>query len=319
MRSIEDYDPERLLSHRLRGFDGQESTRLGLERALIAGVRNCEFDVRFTRDGHPVAYHDPLFKANDGSWQYIDTWDFAALRTQEAFDQVATLEDMLACFVEFRRPRAVLHVDVKVGGHEEVIHDTIAKFGLIRDVVLVSWLPAVLLRFNVLSPLTRLCLSHFTLNQPLYGIAKRLSPLVNRIPDGLGQTLRNSGNQFFREASTVALYFHDNGDPASGDLSDDGAHHNLCHAVPGLLKGRMLDLLRRTGGMVCLPVIQATRSLRQSYQALNIQLAVYSVAVKQSLERVMREVEPDIVYIDNPDLFLGVSELQPHYELSRQR
>jgi len=296
----------RLLSHRLRGFDRWDSTCLGLERALIAGVRQTEFDVRFTRDGHPVAYHDPLFKADDGSWHYVDEWDLEALRAQAAFSQLATLEEMCACFANFRSPQARLHVDVKVGGYESLIHDTIAKFGLLSNAVLVSWLPSVLLRFNLLSPQTRLCFSHVPVAPSLYGVAKALSPLVNHAPVALRRILRNIGPQAFKEASTIYVHFHDNSDPASWDGRDEGAHHNVSHVVPGLLKGNMLDLLSRTQGMVCVPVRLATQTLRRFYRSQNIQLAVFSVGDEPSLERVMAVLDPDIVYVDNADVIAGV-------------
>ena len=292
----------RLLSHRLRGFDLWDSTRLGLERALIAGVRQVEFDVRFTRDGHPVAYHDPLFKADDGTWHYLDEWDLAPLRAQQAFSHLATLEEMCACFEALRTPESLLHVDVKVGGYESVIHDTIAKFGLASNAVLVSWLPSVLLRFNSLSPQTRLCFSHLPLAPPLYAVAKNLSPIVKDAPMGLRRLLRALGPQVAKEASTISVHFHNDGDPASWDGCDDGAHYNVSHVVPGLLKGKMLDLLSRTHGMVCVPVQLAMQTLGRDYRSLDIQLAVFSVGDKSSLDRVMSVVDPDIVYVDNPDV-----------------
>src|SRR6187402_2627002 len=93
---------KRLLSHRLRGFDDRESTCSGLERALAAGVRHVEFDVRVTRDGQLVACHDSFFKADDGSWQYVDAWDLAALRAQRAMRGLATVDEMCACFAARR-------------------------------------------------------------------------------------------------------------------------------------------------------------------------------------------------------------------------
>jgi len=274
MTSI-DNSIERLLSHRLRGFDEWESTRLGLENALIAGVRQTEFDVRVTRDGHPVAYHDPIFKADDGSWHYLDEWDLAELRAQNVFSHLATLEEMCACFAAFRRPEALLHVDVKVEGYESLIHDTIARFGMQSNAVLVSWLPSVLVRFNSLSPQTRLCFSHVPMAPWLYVGAKFLSPLVNHAPAPLRGLLRDIGPQVLKDASTISIHFHDNGDPASWDGGDEGAHHNVSHVVPGLVKGKMLDLLSRTQGMVCIPVQLATQALVRLYRSHGIQVAMF--------------------------------------------
>jgi Glycerophosphoryl diester phosphodiesterase family len=294
----------RLLSHRLRGFDRWESTRLGLERGLVTGVRHVEFDVRVTRDGCPVAYHDPFFKADDGTWCYVDEWDLTALRAQQALGQLATLEEMCACFAAFRSPHALLHVDVKVAGHEGVIHDTIAKFGLLPHTVLVSWLPSVLLRFHALSAQTRLCFSHLPMARApwLYPIAKALSPVIERAAPALSWGLRDIAPRLSNEALTVRLHFHDDGDPARWYEGDEDADRNHGYVVPGLLSGTMLDLLRTTEGVVCVPVRLATRALGRSYRSQNIQLAVYSVADARSLERVMADVDPDIVYVDNADI-----------------
>jgi Glycerophosphoryl diester phosphodiesterase family len=294
----------RLLSHRLRGFDQWESTRLGLERALLTGVRNVEFDVRVTRDGHPIAYHDPFFKADDGAWCFVDDWDLAALRSQQAMRHLATLEEMCDCFATFRSPHALFHVDVKVVGHEAVIHDTIAKFGLLPHTVLVSWLPSALLRFHALSPQTRLCFSHLPMTRPpwLYAVAKALSPIVQDAAPVISRGLRGIAPQLANETLTVRLHFHDDGDPAHGDSGDDETHLTPGHVVPGLLKGTMLDALRNTEGMVCVPLRLATRALARGYQSQNIQFAVYSVNDQPTLESAVANIDPDIIYVDNADI-----------------
>lgn len=294
---------EGLLSHRMRGFDRRDSTRLGLAHALNAGVRQVEFDVRFTRDGHPVAYHDPLFKANDGSWRYIHECDLAALRAQRSLSELATLDEMFAIFTDYRASEALLHVDVKVEGYESVVYETIRKFELLSNAVLVSWLPGVLTRFNAMSPQSRLCFSHLPLGEPLYRIAKAISPAINGAPFVLRLALRNMGPQLLKEASTLHVYFHDDGDPASWTGHDDGADQNLCHVVPGMLTGTMLNLLSRTRGIICVPLRFATQRLKEAYRAQGVQLAVFSVDSESALERVTSEIDPDIIYVDNANIF----------------
>jgi glycerophosphoryl diester phosphodiesterase len=302
MRNPEEERFGRLLSHRMRGFDDRESTARGLERALTVGVRNCEFDVRFTRDGHAVAWHDPLFRADDGTWQYIADWDLHALRGQKAMSELATLEEMCRCFRKFRGPEALLHVDVKTEGGELAIRNTLAETGALPDVVLVSWLPGALVRFHALSPQTPLCFSHLPLTRGLYRMASALAPLADRSPEVLRRTLRRFGPPALKEAALVSLHFHDDGDPANGNARDDGAHHNVCHIIPGVVQGRFLALLRETRGMVCVPVRLATAALRQSYQSMGVELAVYAVADRASLDHVMAAVDPDIVYVDSAEV-----------------
>jgi len=289
----------RVLSHRLRGFDRRESTRRGLELGLKAGIRHAEFDVRVTRDGHPIAYHDPFFRADDGTWQYIDEWDLAALRGQQSLSPLATLEDMCACFGEFGRPDSFLHVDVKVGGQEALIRDTIDRFGLLAHIVLVSWLPDVLVRFHAVSPDTRLCFSHLPVAGGWYGFAKAIGPLLEGMEPILSFVLRPIAPHLSNETLTVRLHFHDNGDPAGGGEDDEAPRCNHGHVVPGMLTGVMLDLLRRTDGLVCVPVPLATRTLVSRYRSQGIQTAVYSVASVRAFDGVIERLDPDIVYVDD--------------------
>jgi len=48
----------RLISHRFRGFAGEENTVAGLTAAMSRGVELLEFDIRVTLCGTPLIYHD---------------------------------------------------------------------------------------------------------------------------------------------------------------------------------------------------------------------------------------------------------------------
>ena len=49
---------DQLISHRFRGFSYRENTIKGLMNALDLGVQVLEFDIRVTRCGTPIIYHD---------------------------------------------------------------------------------------------------------------------------------------------------------------------------------------------------------------------------------------------------------------------
>jgi Glycerophosphoryl diester phosphodiesterase family len=300
----------RLLSHRLRGFDSVDSTRHGLERGLAAGVRHVEFDVRFTADGWPVVYHDPFFKADDGSWQYIHAWDHAVLRRQETMSRMATLEDMCATFAERRTPDALIHVDVKVAGREEAVYAMLAKFGLLPHTVLVSWLPSVLVRFNTISPQTPLCFSHITAARfPwIYAPMKWFCPAARHLAAPILSKLvgRRFAGIVPRRAlamMTACYHFHDSGDPARHVGSDDQADCVDGHVVPSLLTGQMRELLRKTNGIVCVPTSLATRRLGDEYRSRGIRLAVFSVVGEEALKHVLTEISPELIYVDDAKLF----------------
>jgi hypothetical protein len=300
----------RLLSHRLRGFDTVDGTRRGLDRALVAGVRHVEFDVRFTRDYHPVIYHDPFFFADDNSRRNVDAWDLAKLRAEDSMRQLATLDELCACMADHGRRDVLMHVDLKVAGREELIRDTIMRYGLLDQTVLVSWLPSALVRFNAISPNTRLCFSHLTLARApwlfpmiewLYPIGSRLvAPLLHRF----SRPVFRIDPERLHTLLATRPCFDDDGDPVGGQsVNTTDARFVRGHIVPRLLSGKMLDLLRRTRGLVCVPIPLATRSLKQDYHADGIELAVYSVKDSQALDSVVRRVDPDIIYVDNAELF----------------
>ena len=49
-----------LVSHRFRGFSPHENTIQGLNAALDFGVAQVEFDIRVTKCGTPLIYHDAV-------------------------------------------------------------------------------------------------------------------------------------------------------------------------------------------------------------------------------------------------------------------
>lgn len=305
----------KLLSHRLRGFDSMDGTRRGLAAALAVGVRHVEFDVRFTRDDHAVIHHDSFFTTDHGARRNIEDWSLSELRQQASLENLATLDDMCAGMAEHRQRDVLMHVDVKVAGREKAIYQTIAKHGLLQQTVLVSWLPDALVQFNAISPGTRLCLSHLTFARApwLFPAIKAFYPLGASLAmpliNALGRHDFGINPDRAQELLTARPYFDADGDVVAdnaGIVAEREREQTRLvqgHIVPRLVAGKMLDLLRRTRGLVCVPVALATKSLKHDYNALGVQLAVYSVKSKAELDEVMGRVDPDIVYVDNADLF----------------
>ena len=140
-----------LLGH--RGTRARRLSRLGsglpvenslaaFEFALAEGCDGFEFDVRSTRDGRNVLWHDP-------EWQgmQIDATDYAGLADRRG-NRPACLEDVLQRFCH----RAWLDIELKVPGGEDSVVAALRANPPQRGFVVSSFLPGVLLRLHGLAP-----------------------------------------------------------------------------------------------------------------------------------------------------------------------
>jgi glycerophosphoryl diester phosphodiesterase len=100
----------RVIAHRGFAADAPENTLLAFERALALGVTHLETDVRATRDGTPVLWHDKTVYRVGGRGGRIADLDLGQLRSIElgAGQRVATLREALEAF-----PDARFNIDVK--------------------------------------------------------------------------------------------------------------------------------------------------------------------------------------------------------------
>ncbi|MEV1176106.1 glycerophosphodiester phosphodiesterase [Nonomuraea sp. NPDC049784] len=78
-----------MIAHRGYPLSGSENTLTSLRRALGAGARQVEIDIRFTKDHQPVLMHDAtLDRATNGSG-LVATSSLARLRTVRGGDGLA--------------------------------------------------------------------------------------------------------------------------------------------------------------------------------------------------------------------------------------
>jgi glycerophosphoryl diester phosphodiesterase len=148
-----------MLGH--RGVRGRGSGRLSFaaptenslaafEYALAQGCDGFEFDLRQTRDGRNVLWHDPKLNGKE-----IGTTDFADLKAGDG-SLLACLEEVLQQFGH----RAYLDIEIKVAGSEESVAAALKRGPPRRGYVLSSFLPQVLLRMHDLDeemPLGFIC------------------------------------------------------------------------------------------------------------------------------------------------------------------
>jgi len=151
-----------LISHRFRGFAPHENTLDGLSAALDFGVLNLEFDIRVTRCGTPMIYHDEFAPDKDGNVHYLCdvlASEFAALGG--TFSRIPTANELFELASKHPHTKARLLVDIKDGGFETEIHALVMMNGLAERVIYVSWLPEVLYAIHDIAPKADFCLSHW--------------------------------------------------------------------------------------------------------------------------------------------------------------
>ena len=94
----------RVIAHRGFAVDAPENTLLAFERALALGVTHLETDVRATRDGTPVLWHDRTLDRLGGLAARIADLELEQLRAVDlgAGQRVATLREALEAFTDAR-------------------------------------------------------------------------------------------------------------------------------------------------------------------------------------------------------------------------
>lgn len=127
-----------------------ENTFAAFEYALSHGCDGFEFDVRHTRDGRNVLWHDPIFNGRE-----IASTDFMEL-TVGGNGGLPCLEEVLQKFGS----RACLDIELKVTGREESVVAALKQHPPQRGYVVTSFLPAALRRLHAIDdqiPLGYIC------------------------------------------------------------------------------------------------------------------------------------------------------------------
>ncbi len=262
-----------LISHRFRGFSEHENTIKGLNAALDFGVLNLEFDIRVTRCGTPMIYHDEYAHDGGGDKRFIShimARDFAALGG--TFSHIPTADALLRAASQHTNKDAKLLIDIKDAGFEAAIHALVRQNHLQDRVVYVSWVPNALYALHDIAPEMPLCFSHWC----------------------------QSPNEMIR-------YLH------KTHLAKDGIIPRLSERyihgersgwfVKGGVKGRLRDMLIQTGGSICVPQDMMTEDLVARYHADNIQVSTFSYVGLKDVNAHQKQLNIDLYFIDNKAVF----------------
>jgi len=257
-----------LISHRFRGFSKHENTIAGLNAALDYGVAQVEFDIRVTRCGTPLIYHDEYAKTAKGKTVHIcDVMARDRKRLGGAFAHMPTAEALFEAAAQHPN-KAKLLIDMKDAGFEDMLVALAKANGLLNRIVWVSWLPETLYAVRDLLPAAEITLSHWCQNP---NASVRKLHHVYETKDG--KIPRPARRQVIGERSG---WF-----------------------VSGPLQGEMRKLVQN----VCVPATMVTRDLVENYQADGIKVSAFSYVTRETLDAAEETLGLDDYFIDAKVVF----------------
>lgn len=257
-----------LVSHRFRGFSPHENTIDGLNAALDFGVDQVEFDIRVTKCGTPLIYHDEAAKTKSGQTKHI--CDVMARDRQSlggVFEHMPTAEALFEAAAKHPN-KAKLLIDMKDAGFEDMLVALAQANRLMDRIVWVSWLPETLYAIRDLAPKAELTLSHW---------CKSPSAAVRKVH----KTFEAPNGNIPRPKRRLIV----------GERSG--------WFVNGPLKGEMRTLVQN----VCVPASMVTRDLVENYQADGIKVSAFSYVTREGLNAAETELGLDDYFIDAKVVF----------------
>ena len=261
-------DISQLISHRFRGFSKYENTIDGLNAALDFGVKQVEFDIRVTRCGKPLIYHDEAAKAKDGKLHHLcDIMSKDRKNLGGVFAHMPTAEALFAAAAAHKN-NARLLVDMKDAGFEDMLVALAKAYGLEDRINWVSWLPETLYAVRDLLPNAEITLSHWCKN-----------PNAN---------IRALHNVYVAKNGAV---------PRPKRKLVVGERSGWF--IDGPLRGDMRAIVNN----VCVPVDMVTHELVTNYQKDNIKVSAFSYVTRSSLDRAETELGLDDYFIDAKAVF----------------
>lgn len=279
-----------IISHRLRGFDLQESTLKGLHAALQSGILAIELDTRVTADKVIVINHDADIRAQCNSSELIaniryDSLKTIPLKTYPA--SIVPLEEFLAIIADHKNKKCTLYLDIKESGYEAEIAAILDRYCMQKRTVIISWLPEVLKSFHAISPDLPLCFSHYAVKSRIQAKALQYSITSAEILHGkpiLTTVYINTYNKILQK-------------PAAATFGKD-----FEHIVTGQIEGELLELLSETAGYVCCPYRSISYTDVAAYQSWGVKTMVYAIDDEAILQRYANEVKPDAILSNNSSL-----------------
>jgi len=142
-----------IVGHRGASAYLPDNTIESLDQALQEKADMVEFDVRQTRDGELVLFHDWNVMTDEGLALPVASVDYGELkrRCRAKGFELARLEDVLIRF----GGKLKLNIELKAGGYEEAAAEMVARYIDPEEVVFSSFFPWVILKLKHLDKTIR--------------------------------------------------------------------------------------------------------------------------------------------------------------------
>ncbi len=262
-----------LISHRFRGFAPYENTLKGLSAALDFGVQNLEFDVRMTKCGTPMVYHDEFAMDRDGNKHNLCDYKLCEYaRLGGTFARMPTLDALFSTVKVHKNRTAKLLIDIKDLGFEQEIHALVMYYRLQTRTIYVSWVPEVLYRLHDLAPDIPLCLSHWC-----------------------GDVNEHVAANHDMQVSVDGII------PRQHDEYMIGVRYGW--ASKHALTGDILDILKSSNGGICVPQMLLTRELSDYYHSHELFISTFSYTDWPLINTHKSTLNIDLYFIDNKQVF----------------
>ena len=286
-----------LLSHRLLGITAHEAGLEALQRVCVSGIRNIEIDIRVTRDGKIIVYHDTHLETitdkrglvcdyeiqRQGRPQYIGGGEF-----------IPTLEEFLEVICSAPRAELMLHLDIKDPGCESEVVEMIDRYGLRERVMIVAWDPQILCEIHRLCPALPLYFSYIPLSGWL-APARFFRPLAGYI--GTSALL----NRFYAlvfprsrfDLSRVVMLFNDENNFFPERYS---ASCFLLHFIDILPRGELLAALVASKGGINIPRAALTGRIMVAAERSQLNVGVFATKSFRESQQVYSRYAPRLIY-----------------------
>lgn len=240
---------------------------------MTLGVALLEFDIRVTRCGTPLIYHDEFAIDQQGEVRKIcDVMAKDLTVVGGRFSIMPTAEDLFQAAGVHPNKTARLLVDIKDAGFEAEIHALVMMAGLGERITYVSWVPEALYQIHYIAPNAPLCLSHWCKNPNLM-IRKH-------------HTVHEARGGHIPRSTPVKIH---------GERSG--------YFVDGRLQGELFDIIKSTKGSVCVPQDMVSAELVTAYHKEGIEISAFSYVDWPSILAADAKMNIDQYFIDGKTVF----------------
>ena len=257
----------KILSHRLRGFDNFEHTEKAIKEAVKSDILYLEIDTRVSKDNVIFVYHDAIYET-------IDKIEINITKTKSNIiyqnlhqlgDKLLTLDRLLEIFSTRENKEQKLCIDIKDYGYEKEHLQLVQKYDLIDSIIWVSWIPQTLLVLHKLVPTMPKVLSFMPLQK--FGIIGSIFEKISiiKIP-------------FINIVVMGKKYFNT-------DLKKKNFAVGFQHAyLAKELSLELLNILKESNGGICIQKEFFTDEIKRYSKQNHLALLLFSINSKEEYE-----------------------------------